>query len=233
MKLTNDCEQNYGGSMKLQYPILVAIGVLSLSLAANAASNKTTYKVSVHNVMAGNGLSPYLVVALKKGVPLFEVSKPASVGIAQVAETGNTAPLQEELASNAATIATAKVEGGPLAPGETRSVLIEVDEVQVKKGATLNLISMIGKSNDSFIGVQKLPLFHIAKNQTYTITATNYDAGSEENTGNLEDFGPGGHPTALAEGRISFDRGLNPRGNAGDLTAWGPTAAIVKITRVK
>ena len=42
----------------------------------------------------------------------------------------------------------------------------------------------------------------VSTGQTLVVAANNFDAGSEENTGNVADFGPGGHPVANAEGHV-------------------------------
>ncbi|MBC7531331.1 MAG: hypothetical protein H7318_07115 [Oligoflexus sp.] len=54
---------------------------------------------------------------------------------------------------------------------------------------------MIGKSNDSFVAFKNLELKNISKGQSVKVRATNYDAGTEENTGNVEDLNATNHPT--------------------------------------
>lgn len=156
----------------------------------------------------------------------------ASPGIAHVAETGDTSVLEAELATNSHVIITGKAAGAPIPATQTSVVEVEVSPQALYQGATLNLVAMIGKSNDSFISVRGLPLLS-ADFRTVRMAATNYDAGSEENTGNVEDFGPGGHPVAAAEGHISFDRGLNPRGNAPEILSWGTVAGWVTVERIR
>ena len=210
---------------------LLILASISCMAAPNFATASSTrhFKVTLANGMAANVLSPFLLVALPAGKVLFEVGKPATPGIATLAETGNTSPLEKELAQDPTVIATAKAQGGPTFAGDQRSVEIELSWLDVERGATLNLVSMIGRSNDSFVALNSFPLRRLSRFGKTQIGATNYDAGSEENSGNLADFGPNGHPVQGAEGHISFDRGLNPRGDAPDTLSWGPNAGLVTL----
>ncbi|MGE4233024.1 MAG: spondin domain-containing protein [Bacteriovoracia bacterium] len=210
--------------------ILPFISVFTISTSALAHQDKELhFRVTVKNVSAANVLSPYLV-AISKGKHLFELGKPASPGISTVAETGNTSVLEQELLGDNAIVAISKAHG-PTFAGETTSLEFSVKESALY-GGSVNLVAMIGKSNDSFIGIQKLPLVYVAKNKIVKLAATNYDAGSEENTGNVEDFGSAGHPIQAAEGFVSIDRGLNLRGNAPESIGWGSVTAVVTIERL-
>ncbi|MBS1960794.1 MAG: spondin domain-containing protein [Bdellovibrionales bacterium] len=200
--------------------------------SAHAGFPGARFRVTVQNVTPGNGVSPFLVGVLKAGHPVFEVGKPASVGLATIAETGNAAPLADELRANPETLVVTQAAGGPIGPSESRSVEFDVSPFELRS-ARLNVVGMIGRSNDSFVAIRDFPLATVMRMGEVNLRATNYDAGSEENTGSLADFGPGGHPTAHAEGFVTFDRGLNPRGDAGDLVAWGSVAATVKIERIR
>lgn len=214
---------------------LVSGSILFLSALASADSisaNPLKFRVTVQNVTAANAISPYLVVVLKPGARLFETGKPASPGIAAIAERGDTSVLEGELAAEPAVLATAKVAGGPLGAAESRSVEFAVNS-KTAAGATFNLVAMIGKSNDSFVSVHGLSLARIWQAGKFRLNASNYDAGSEENSGNVGDFGAGGHPIAQAEGHISVDRGLNAKGDAPEILGWGPVAASVLVERVQ
>ena len=200
--------------------------------SAFAAPATLRYRITVENVTAGNRLSPFFTAVLRKGVVPFTLGKPASAGVQSIAETGSTAAIESEYTGNPNLITMAHAAGSPLVPGSSVSVEIAVPVGAVVSGATLNVLAMIGMSNDSFISVRALPLSSIGWSPT-TIGATNYDAGSEENTGNIADFGAGGHPVAAAEGLVSIDRGLNPRGDAPEIIGWGATAGIVRISRIE
>jgi hypothetical protein len=193
-----------------------------------------TYRIEVQNVTGGNVLSPFLTVVHSSRLQIAALGQKASDGIAALAETGNRNVLTDELQKSKLALNITGAEGGPILPGESRAVEITVPSYAVKAGARLDLFSMIGRSNDSFVTLGGIPLTSITGvvGSSVRLKASNYDAGSEENTGNLEDFGPGGHPVEFAEGKVSLDRGLNSRGNAPEHFSWGPTAAIVTIKRV-
>ena len=210
--------------------IAILLALSSLAHAETSAVGR--YRVTLQNVTAANGISPFLVAVLKPTASLFTVGQPASAGIAAVAETGNTGPLESELAANDSVVAVAKAPGGPIPAGQTRVLEFTVSEKEINHGAILNLVGMIGRSNDSFVSLRGLHLSVLQNAQPIKVTTTNYDAGSEENTGNVEDFGAGGHPTSAAEGHMSADRGLNSRGNAPEILGWGPVAAVVTLERI-
>jgi hypothetical protein len=207
---------------------LSTLAVSTQSLAATAAPLR--YRITIENVTAANHLSPFLATVLQSGKTLFDIGKPASPGIAAVAETGDTAPLSAELDRRAGVVATTKAAGGPVAAAASASAEIEVPADAVAQGATLNLVAMIGMSNDSFVALRGLLLSSVTG--SVGLNAVNFDAGSEENTGNIGDFGSGGHPVAGAEGHVSYDRGLNPRGNAPETLGWGPVAALVTVEKL-
>lgn len=189
-----------------------------------------SFTASVQNVTAANLLSPYLVIVHKAGSSLFDVGSPASAGLQQLAETGATTLIQEELAQNADVLSVSKVEGMPLIAAESRSLDFSVKGEDLKAGALVTVVAMIGKSNDSFISLKDLPLRSL-RAQPLSFKAENFDAGTEENTGNTEDLNATNHPVAAAEGHISYDRGLNPNGNAPEILRWGSVAA--KVTFVE
>lgn len=187
------------------------------------------YEITVRNVTAANVLSPPLVVVHSPDEELFRLGDQASPGIAAVAETGATATLQGELQAKPNIKAVFKAAGGPVFAGQTRTIEIAVPSGT--RNARLNLIAMIGRSNDSFVSRAEGFDLVFADFGPVMIPLSNFDAGSEEDTGNVEDFGAGGHPVADAEGLISVDRGLNLRGNAPEKYGWGSTAAMVRIER--
>ncbi len=200
--------------------------------AENTDAQAYVYRITLKNGMANNGLSPLVAAISKKGYSLFEVGTKASKGIAEVAENGVTEPLTAELAKNSNILAYKAASNGA-GPGQTQTVELEVKASEFQNDHLLHLVSMIGKSNDTFVALNAHLLSKLSIGESYSVHASNFDSGTEENTGNLGDFGHGGHPTAQAEGRISYDRGLNFRGNAAESFAWGAKAAKVTIERLK
>ena len=195
------------------------------------SSRSKTYRVTVRNVTGGNAISPPLVLISSDNFQFFTAGEPSSAGVAKVAETGGTDVLEAELAAAADVRAVAKASGGPLMAGQTRVIEITVPAGRWRP-LRLNVIAMIGRSNDSFVSSSRGFSLSAAEDQVISSSLTNFDSGTEENTGNVEDFGPGGHPTEHAEGLVSYDRGLNSRGNAPEYFGWGSTAATITIERI-
>lgn len=215
--------------------LAVSASMLTLASAASARQGNIVYEVEVQNVTAGNVLSPFLAAVVDPSLKLATIGSEASAGVAALAETGNRAVLTQELTESMKSFNVTGAEGGPILPGQTRKVEISVPYEAVHRGARLEVLAMIGRSNDSFISLGGLTLAKVTGNvgSAVRVKAYNLDAGSEENTGNVEDFGSGGHPVDEAEGLISLDRGLNLRGNAPETFAWGSTAAFITIRRVR
>ncbi len=211
----------------------LSIALISVENAQATSARMAQFRVTVQNVTAGNGLSPYLVAVSVPGTPLFSVGTPASPGIALIAEKGDSSQLESELKMSPRTMGVFKAAGGPIPASESRVVDFTLASKALQNGAVLSLASMIGRSNDSFVSLQGIRLDAIPVGSVFIKAASNFDAGSEENTGNIEDFGAGGHPVDGAEGKISYDRGLNPRGNAPEVIGWGNIAALVKIERIR
>ena len=207
------------------------IALTSVQAFADTSVKDVRYRVTLKNVTAANGISPFIAVIHKHQTNVFTVGTKASNGLAEIAETGSTATLETELSGSPITLQVTKAQGMPLGPTETRSIEFTVPAKFVDYGARLTILGMIGKSNDSFVAFKSLELRAFPKGLT-TLRADNYDAGSEENTGNVADFGPGGHPVEGAEGFISFDRGLNSRGDAPEIIGWGTVAAQASIERL-
>ncbi|MDQ3231495.1 MAG: spondin domain-containing protein [Pseudobdellovibrionaceae bacterium] len=203
----------------------------SLGSAPPAVDAQTTplkIRVTVQNSTGDNALSPFIVALHSPEQTLFQLGMPASTGLARVAETGDTSVLEPEL--DMLNIMHVKAPGDPIPAGATRSAEFTIDPVALQ-GTRLSLVSMIGRSNDSFVALEGIELSQV-KMGRLVLDARNYDAGSEENTGNVGDFGPGGHPTTHAENLVSVDRGLNLRGDAPENWGWGETAARVTIELV-
>jgi hypothetical protein len=218
---------------KIISPILLLSTVLALGCTDGHSQENSVnhFKVSVQNATAGNLLSPYLVIVHKADSSLINIAAVSSAGLQQLAETGATDIYQAELAANTNVISVSKVAGMPLIAGEARDVLVDAPQDVVDSGALVTVVAMIGKSNDSFIAARNVPLSSFT-GKGLLVDAKNFDAGTEENTGNVEDLNATSHPVAVVEGKISYDRGLNPNGNAPEILRWGASAADVTFFKL-
>lgn len=200
--------------------LLFASTLFAIPALASESQDLVRYRATVQNLTAFNLISPPISLVHKPESNLFQTGTAATPGLAQLAESGQTTIIQEELAANPIVISVSKAEGGPLAAAEKRSIEFTVSRHDIAKGARFTILGMIGRSNDSFVAFKNIELRDVKKGKYFKVRATNYDAGSEENTGNLEDLNATNHPTEFAEGHISYDRGLNSKGNAPEYLGW-------------
>jgi len=216
---------------------------LTLVLAAWAAPavadddrNGARFEVTVTNLTRGQQFTPILVAGHKPNVRLFELGKPASPGLATLAEEGNTAPLAAELAALAGTGDV--VSGNALTnPGASTTLVVE------GRGGfgRFSVAAMLIPTNDAFFAVNGVPLPR--GNDVLTLLVPAYDAGSERNDERCASIpgpnfaecggsGGGGAPSGGEEGYVHIHAGIH---GIGDLVAanrdWRNPVALVKVQR--
>jgi hypothetical protein len=75
---------------------MLAVGVAALgtlALAPSAVAGQRTYEVTIEDVTSGQPLTPPVVATHRGKHAVFDVGRPASVGVREIAENGNSAPL--------------------------------------------------------------------------------------------------------------------------------------------
>lgn len=237
---------------------LAVAGVLvaGLAVAPAGASASRMYDVTIQDLTTGQPLTPPVVATHRGKNQLFRVGQPASVGVREIAENGNNAPLLAFLdADPFRRIAAFDQAGdGPLVPAGKPGSGMHLDEVMFtirgsKRARYLSFVSMLICTNDGFTGVNSLRLPRKVGGEVERETA-GYDSRTERNT---EDFahivppcqgligvssGEAGTDVSdpdLAEGGvISHHRGI--RGGADLVPAvhgWRDPVARISIERVK
>jgi hypothetical protein len=78
---------------------LVTVTVLAAAVPAQAAS-APRYEVTITNLTDGQPLTPPVLAVHRRPVAIFSVGHPASLGVQEIAENGNPAPLIEALESD-------------------------------------------------------------------------------------------------------------------------------------
>jgi hypothetical protein len=246
--------------MRLVIAAAVGVGALALAPAAMADDDGDRYRVTIKNLTRGQAFSPP-VVALHDGKDqLFEVGQPASVGIREIAENGNNAPLLAFLAADpfdrigaflggsAPLVPTGRFGGvqdppaGPEFP-DVATFTIEADD----DASRLSFATMLICTNDGFTGVNGLKLPRKEGRSVSAYTA-GYDAHTEQNTqdfahivppcqlligGAVNEPGQEVSNPALAEGGvITHHAGI--QNGVGDLSpsvhGWTNPVAKVKVT---
>ena len=178
----------------------LAVGTVAsavvLAGAPTAGAKARTYSVTIEDLTTGQPLTPPVVATHRGKHQLFRVGQPASVGIREIAENGNNAPLLAFLdADPFRRIADFKQAGdGPLVPKGKPGAGMFPDRVTFTMRATrharyLSFASMLICTNDGFTGVNSLRLPR--KTGREVVAETNgYDAHTERNTEDFADIVP-------------------------------------------
>lgn len=244
----------------MQQPLRRAIAIaaaaaLSLALAVPAfGGSLRTYEVTIQLVTGGQPLTPPLIATHSGGTGVFSVGQSASLGVQEIAENGNLAPLFAALEADAkVSHIVAAGAPRPLVPPESPMSGTLSDEVTVTieagPGARfLSYVSMLICTNDGFTGIDRLRLPNQVGDSLSVATAS-YDAGTELNTEDFADMVPPCQPLmgvssgepgtgmsdpALAEGGVIHHH-PGVEGGADLLPAvhgWTDPVTLVTITRV-
>ncbi|MEX2556504.1 MAG: spondin domain-containing protein [Actinomycetota bacterium] len=226
---------------------IVQAAVLAAALPAQSATARR-YRVTITNLTHGQPLTPPVLAVHRRPAGIFRVGSPASVGVQEIAENGNPAPLVDALEANphVVSVVTGNV---PIVPanrtdetGFPDSVSFEIDGGPGAK--YLSWESMLICTNDGFTGVSRLRL--PAQGHEITVQTVGYDAGTELNTERFADIvppcqgligvtgdpGTGTTDPALAEGGVvHMHDGIE---GSGDLIpavhGWTESVATLTIT---
>jgi hypothetical protein len=202
------------------------------------SGGEATYTVHVRNLTGGQPLTPPNWAAHSRSADVFQIGRPASNGLQQVAENGGVPVLAAELQA-AVDDQGLGVSGvgadGPILPGDRISFDITTDADR------FSLVAMLVCTNDGFAGLdaKRLPT-RAGQTRHYVVGA--YDAGTEINTELRRDLvpeppcgeGPGSTMSdpALAEnGVVRRHRTLRGVGDLDPALDWRGPVALVTITR--
>jgi Spondin_N len=235
---------------------VLALGALALAPSAMAQDREYEATITIDDEITGQPLTPPVVAAHHGKHAVFEVGRPASVGVREIAENGNSAPLLAFLAADPLDQFAGFAESGtgPLVPAgvpgdgmfdQSATLTVEAD----RKANRLSWVSMLICTNDGFTGVDGLKLPGAVGASTSAET-NSYDAFTERNT---EDYvnmvppcqglildtpvepGTGVSDPALAEGGvITHHAGI--RGGADlepDLHGWEDPVASIEVERTR
>jgi Spondin_N len=229
-----------------------ALGLLVLAPSAMAQDRE--YEVTITDDTSGQPLTPPVVAAHHGKHAVFEVGQPASVGVREIAENGNSAPLLAFLAADPLSQFAGFAESttGPLVPpgvpgdamfDQSATLTVEAS----RRANRLSWVSMLICTNDGFTGVDGLKLPGAVGHSTSART-NSYDAFTERNTEDYADIVPpcqgligdtSGEPgtgvsdPAIAEGGvITHHAGI--QGGADlkpDLHGWEDPVATIEVER--
>ena len=231
---------------------LGAFFLLSLLIATVASADghddQLTYEVTIVNLTEGQPFTPPLIATHTRDIQMFQRNKPANIGIQEIAENGNLAPMIEILEGSDAVsdhVVAIASEPGPLMPRDLVTIEITADSTK----DVLSVAAMLICSNDGFTGVNSVRLPNrVGSAKVYGMRG--YDAGTEVNTEAWDDIVPpcapltgldnGGagtgatNPDLAENGRIRPHRGVNGVADLlPELHDWDGAAALIHIVRTQ
>lgn len=225
---------------------LAATGVAlaaALAFSQPAAALAPTYQITFTNLTSdaqatgpatsqtGQRLSPPVFITHSAAYSAYTVGQAAPETIWRIAEGGNRSFLLNEANALVGTsvLSVQAPLSAPLPQQQSVTVMVQADAAH----PLLSFASMLGWTNDGFVGVSGLNLAAITG--TTTVNLFGYDAGSEKNNeanGFLGALGLG-NARDLEGGVITAHLGI--RGDANAPAAWnwlpGPAASLT-ITAV-
>jgi hypothetical protein len=171
------------------------------------AGGNREYEVTIINLTSGQPLTPPVVATHRGKNAIFKVGGEASVGVREIAENGNNAPLLAQLAADPFDRISESQQAGdtPLVPPGTPGAQMFPDRVKFtieagRRARRLSFVSMLICTNDGFTGVNGLRL-PANRGRTKAAVTNGYDAHTERNT---EDFA---HIVPPCQGLIGVSSG--------------------------
>lgn len=152
----------------------------SSSMAAGMTEQK--YSITVTNLTSGQPFSPLVYSLHYAGFSPFIIGMPSTVGLEKIAESGAADDFISEARSNSNVVIVDHATGLTL-PGETKvlSVTLSID-IAKSDQLLFSLVNMLGNTNDAFAAVDRVAIGALAVDQSLTLNAISYDAGTELNT---------------------------------------------------
>lgn len=198
-------------------------------------SNTRTFQITVTDLTnsspnSGQPFSPPVFATHDSSVSLWKSGSKSSLGIQNIAESGNRTVLVDSLTPlvGGKVLSLATPLSSPLLPGNSVTVTVTVDADH----PFLSSAWMLGRTNDGFSGQDSLNLFTQDGTKTYDLFG--YDAGTEvnsEKTGFLGALG-GGNARDPEDAVIRIHEGITGRGDAPLAWNWNNGATPANQTPV-
>jgi hypothetical protein len=211
---------------------MILILVSGLSFADEKRYSKKKYEVTITNLTRGQIFSPPIVIAHDSKFSLFTLGEPASDELAALAEDGVT-ELLAKLIDGKYSYAVA---GGPIVPGGSESVTLEISKRS--RSRLISVAGMLVTTNDAFFAARDV--WFLGK-RNIMVEAEAYDAGSERNSEDCDYIpGPpcgsgGSHDPEVAEGYVHVHAGIHGTADL-DLNPaehdWRNPVAKITIERI-
>ncbi len=211
----------------------IALGLLGLTVSASVFAMGPTrdYEVTITNITKGQTFTPTLLVTHKSDISLFTTGEPALDELATLAESGNTAPLQNLLDGLPDLVADTNTSSGLLFPGNSLTLTISTGG----SADRVSFAAMLIPTNDAFVALNSLEL---PKNVVEVVVPA-YDAGSELNDelcSNIPgpDCGDMDNSGGTGEGYVYIGNGIRGIGDLDEAEYdWNNPVARVVVRRVR
>jgi hypothetical protein len=178
---------------------------------------ENVYRVTIRNLTAGQPLSPPVAAIHRSEDQLFEVGEPATVGVREIAENGNNAPILAFLEADPFdTVSDFDESPVPLFPEGTPGGVEEPpsppefpDSITLtltadKHARHLSVVTMLVCTNDGFTGVNSLDLPK-KEGRSVTVRTNGYDAHTEVNDEDLAHIVPPCQLIGVSSGEPGMD----------------------------
>ncbi len=208
--------------------LLIGTGVNTASADPHGYKAMMIYHVTITNTTTNHVITPPIVIAHRKGFQIFhlgDAEKPASYGLAMLAETGSPTELADMLSNNDK---VTDIEiGSFIKPGIPYTV-----EIIAPRNTLFTVAGMLATTNDAFTSAMNMKAPR--KGRYHHAMGITYDAGSEANNESCA-FIPGppcapdsGNDNEPGEGMVTVHSGVYGKADlvAADLDWRGPTSMI-------
>jgi hypothetical protein len=222
--------------------ICVAIvSVFIIAACTDSGSSKSNYKVTMTNLTSNQPLSPQGVVLHTGEYLAWQVGEQAAAGIERLAEAGDPAVFLDQAEMDANVLVTAQ-NGSVIIPGSSISV-----EIKSKRDSDLRMsvATMLVNTNDAYTGLTGTLIGDLAVNESKTVYAPAYDAGTEANSetaatvpgpaGNGEGYNPVQDDRGFItvhSGAVTADDGL-AGSSLNESHRWDNPVTRIIVTRIK
>jgi len=215
--------------MNLSLKKLSLSAMLLAFITFTVAAHDDMLEITFTNITKSLNLTPPIFATSKKNdkISLFELGKPASAALEQIAEGGATDDLAALLRDQGAEVIQTAVL---VKPGESITVMIEG-----KKKSNVYAASMLLPTNDGFVALNGVQM-----SDKSTFLLRSYDAGTEENDESCVNIpGPtcGGEGFNEADGEGYVFPHPTTHGDGTDLSredfGWSGPAAIITIKQIR
>jgi len=144
---------------------------------ATPGNPQATYQVTVSNITHAQVLTPLGIVLHRPGYSAWNAGSSVTVGLENLAESGDPSPFISEADLNANVDATA-AGTSPFTAGNSQTVTVTADAAS---DLELTVATMLANTNDALTGVTNWSVGSMQVGDVKTVMPHVFDAGTEDN----------------------------------------------------